>query len=174
MRRHRKNQGSEINLTPLLDVLFSILFIIMLTSAQNEKKIESDSQKQVEEMQQQMEALKNQVASYEAYSTDAVVVTMTNFIQANGHALKISSNKENSSETVIRLGIDNVVNIKARIEQTIGEILNTTQNQPIYIVFHRNAGEIYTSEYYAIIEKLNELQENNKEIFFKEMEAETK
>ena len=43
-RRNRRRRGSdEINLTPLLDVLFTILFVVMLTSMQSEQTIQAES-----------------------------------------------------------------------------------------------------------------------------------
>ena len=43
--RSRRSRGSdEINLTPLLDVLFTILFIVMLTGMQNERSMEESAQ----------------------------------------------------------------------------------------------------------------------------------
>ena len=42
MRNRRRRFHEEINLTPLLDVLFAILFIVMLTGAQSERLIQKD------------------------------------------------------------------------------------------------------------------------------------
>lgn len=57
MHRKKRRFAGEINLTPLLDVLFSILFIVMLTGTQSEKLIEKD----VEEYKAQIEILENEI-----------------------------------------------------------------------------------------------------------------
>lgn len=57
MHRKKRRFAEEINLTPLLDVLFSILFIVMLTGTQSEKLIEKD----VEEYKAQIEILENEI-----------------------------------------------------------------------------------------------------------------
>ena len=56
MRRRRRTDG-EINLTPLLDVLFVILFVVMLSGMQSEKT-NADAR---EESREKIEALETEV-----------------------------------------------------------------------------------------------------------------
>ena len=57
MRNRRRRGSDEINLTPLLDVLFTILFIVMLTGMQNEQSYAENA----EATQAQMEAVETKV-----------------------------------------------------------------------------------------------------------------
>ena len=60
--RNRRSRGSdEINLTPLLDVLFTILFIVMLTGMQNERSMEESAQ----ESEAQISGLESRVDELE-------------------------------------------------------------------------------------------------------------
>ncbi len=59
--KHKKRFGnSEINLTPLLDVLFSILFIVMLGSAGNEAKTKAEAERRVDRMQARVDEMRTE------------------------------------------------------------------------------------------------------------------
>lgn len=184
MRRGR--QGSpEINLTPLLDVLFCILFIVMLTSARNEEDMKQNAQQQIETLQQQVDDLQqqiliqeeqltfygNQMESHEVYVSEAVVVTFNNIEKDGTHMLLAASGMAEEAQESITLGINRKNITKVRIQSFVDEILAGTENQPVYIVFHCDKDCIYTEEYRGIVESLEELQASYKEVFYKVMEV---
>ncbi len=184
MRRRR--QGSpEINLTPLLDVLFCILFIVMLTGAQNEADMKESAQKQIETLQQQVGDLQqqiliqeeqltfygNQMESHEVYAAEAVVVTLHNIEKDGDHVLLATSGMTEEVQESITLGTNRKNVAKVRIQSFVGDILEGTKNQPVYIVFHCDKACIYTEEYRGIVESLEELQASYKEVFYKVMEV---
>lgn len=176
MRRHRRLSG-EINLTPLLDVLFSILFIVMLTSARNEANMQTEASEKIDTMQQELSDLENQVTvvtnenqSYEMYENNAVIVTIFNVSESNKHILVISNNRSTDEER-IQLGEDVTENTALRLNSIIQTIVEETDNQPIYLVFHCDKYCIFTKEYIAIDEALLELENENKEVFYKVMEV---
>ncbi len=183
--RHKRRELQEINLTSLLDVLFCILFIVMLGSAQNEENIKLDASQQVEELQQQIENLQqqilvqeeqlvfygNQMESHKLYASEAVVVTLRNIRKDETHVLRASSGMEEAAEESVTLGINRKNIVKLRIQSFIDGILSQTENQPVYIVFHCDKNCIYTEEYKGIIESLEELQASYKEVFYKVMEV---
>lgn len=192
MRRHRRKMVSEINLTPLLDVLFSILFIVMMTGVQNEEGIKEDCQQQINQREQKMiryeESLseyearlsdyenrllsyKSQMSSYDKYRAEAVIVTVNNIIEGEAHYLVIKQGMEQNEIEKIRLGTDKTENTKVRIDSIVSEMVKSSDNQPVYIVFYCNKKWIYTTEYRAIEEAFCHLQEIYKEVFFKVMEA---
>ena len=94
--RGRRSRGSDdINLTPLLDVLFVILFIVMLTGTQTEKNLQESAeasesritglQEQVTDLEEQNNILQSEVNrqnkiedSGKRYESDAVIVTFMN------------------------------------------------------------------------------------------------
>ena len=174
--RNRRQFVSEINLTPLLDVLFSILFIVMMTGIQNEREIKNEYQNKVNQLAQQNEKLsedlarsESQKSSYEKYQFDAVILTINNVNRNANHYLKIYQGLDNSEIGNIQMGIDKTENTKTRIESLILNLIEHTDNQPIYIIFYCDKKNIYTIEYMAVCDILNQLQENNKEVFFKVM-----
>ena len=64
--RGRRSRGSDdINLTPLLDVLFVILFIVMLAGTQTQK----DMQENAEESLSKISGLEEQVTDLEEQNT---------------------------------------------------------------------------------------------------------
>lgn len=192
MRRHRRKTVSDINLTPLLDVLFSILFIVMMTGVQNEEGIKENYQQQIDQSEQKISGLKEQMVSYEVqlsdyenqllsyqsqmssydkYRAEAVIVTVNNILEGEAHYLVIKQGMEQDEVEKIRLGTDKTENTKTRIDHTISEMVEAIDNQPVYIVFYCNKRWIYTTEYRAIEEAFCRLQETYKEVFFKVMEV---
>ena len=55
--RFRKFGESDINLTPLLDVLFVILFIVMLGGMESESKMRDEAQQEIDALQERIAKL---------------------------------------------------------------------------------------------------------------------
>lgn len=179
MRRRRKRDANEINLTPLLDILFSILFIIMMAGRFNETDLKESHKEQLGKLEQEINGLKeivnlshNQMESYDKYHTEAVIITVTNVVREDRHYLVVKKGLDTETIEEIQLGNDKTDNVKLRIEEVIRNCVEITDNQPVYIVFYCDKENIYTIEYKAIVTTFNRLQENNKEVFFKVMEEE--
>ena len=188
MERRKRKTIAEINLTPLLDVLFSILFIVMMTGVQKETTIQEEYQQQMNQMQenygqqieqarqevfeleQQVTIYENQMSSYDKYQTEAVIITVNNIVKENKHYLVIKQGLDLEEIETIQLGISKTENTKIRICDKISELVEETDNQPVYIVFYCNKKTIYTTEYRAITEAFYELQAKYKEVFFTVME----
>lgn len=177
MKRRRRRGSSEINLTPLLDILFSILFIVMMTNVQNEADIKDEYQQNVGKMEQEITDLKeqvtisqNQMSSYDKYNTEAVIITICNVVDEGEHHLIVKKGLNEDTMDNILLGTDRIENTKARIEWMITMLVEGIDNQPVYIVFYCDKENIYTTEYRAIVDTFNVLQETHKEVFFKVME----
>lgn len=177
MKQRRRRGASEINLTPLLDVLFSILFIIMMTGMQNEKSMKENYQQQANQMEveisnlrEQVNSYENQISSYDEYQTDAIIVTVNNIVKTEKHYLVVKKGIDNNEIENIQLGVNKNENTKVRINKVISELVELSDNQPVYIIFYCDKKRIYTTEYTAIVDAFNGLQEANKEVFFKVME----
>lgn len=182
--RRRRREASEINLTPLLDVMFSILFIVMMTGMQNEQGMKMDYEEQIMQLEQtlteqeknisklkeQVHGYKKQEMSLTMYQTEAVILTVRNLVEEGKHYLEIRNGLNTDSFECIWLGNDRTENTQNRINDMITKIVDLTDNQPIYIVFYCNKEIIYTTEYRAITEAFVALEEKNKEVFFKMME----
>ncbi len=181
MRQNKRKTVSEINLTPLLDVLFSILFIVMMAGAQSEEGIKEDYGQQVNmlekenaELSEQLDRSENQMSSYDKYKAEAIILTVNNTVRGDNHYLLIYKGLEKKEIGNIQLGIDKSENVKNRINGIITELVKLSDNQPVYIVFYCDKKHIYTAEYNAVEEEFGRLQATYKEVFFKVMEVKDK
>lgn len=193
MNKHRRLGDSEINLTPLLDVLFTILFIVMIGGAQNIKETEEEAKQQVEQssqqvmqLQGQMEQLQSEIVelegqieqkqqqleSYDVHKEQAVVLTMQNIVEEGIHKLIIAKETETENNLVIPMGKERLDYVSNRIGSYVSEIVAGNEEQPVYIVFYCDKGTIYTAEYINIEEQLQQLQRTYKEVFYKTIEGE--
>ena len=174
MNRHKRFGSAEINLTPLLDVLFTILFIVMLGSARNEENTKKEADIKLETLKSNIENLENevkyfkdQVESYDMYTTNAVVINITNSIEGDEHILMVTDGINEDTYEVIKLGKDRLSYVKNRLSGIISSVIDIADEQPVYIVFHCDKSIIYTSEYSAIDSELRYLQDNYKAVFCK-------
>lgn len=174
MRKRRRNNLTEINLTPLLDVLFSILFIVMMTGARTRDMVQSEHEEQIavleEENARLSEALRaneEQLAAYELHESDSVIITVRNTVSGSNHVLQIYRGVEESEIASIRMGLDQTENTRTRISSLIEEIVEENGDQPVYIVFYCDKSRIYTKEYNVVTDAFTELQSKYKEVFFK-------
>ena len=204
----KKRRGSdEINLTPLLDVLFTVLFVVMLTSMQSEQSMQAQAvtkEEQVEELKgkvssleseaeglsEQVNALEQEIElrdqlknSEEIYTTNAVIVTMTNGIEGGKHVLRLFVGPKREPYSSVNMGDNREQHIGNWVSEKIQEIVKENREiysghsaagnmevgevQPVYIVFYLDESIIYRKEESdPIIESLRKLQENNKEVFY--------
>ena len=176
----RKKRGSpEINLTPLLDVLFCLLFILILTYTENMEtssgdhiKKEAEYEASIEEYQQTIEDLENTVNEYEnaadsfqEYRERVTIVTISNYVKNDEHYLHVSQGN-NDSSTDIKLIYESLDNAYNRINKYVSDILDANPGNPVYVDFHVNKSLIYKAEY-DMIEKVFQDIEKNKEVFCK-------
>lgn len=174
MTKRRRFGSWEINLTSLLDVLFCILFIVMLANNQNEESMAAQSQAQIDqlkgeiaELENQITVYHNQMGSYDLYYTEAVIVSVQNVLKNGSHHLIISKGLEKEEIAAFPMGLDRLEYIKQRIRSEVTKLIEAADEQPIYIVFYCDTANIYTRESHAVRAVLEELQQNNKEVFFK-------
>lgn len=180
-KSRRRNGSDEINLTPLLDVLFTILFVVMLTSVRREQTILADAEQtkeQVTELTEKVETLENELKGKEAvddtkeiYIDKAVLVTMVNVVENNNHVLRIYTGQKGVLKDSFRLGPDRSHYISEHIASIIGGIIEESKDYPVFIVFHCKANIIYRKEEFAPIkERLELLKAGNKEVFYQIVE----
>lgn len=194
MRGRRKRSGDEINLTPLLDVLFTILFIVMLASTQNEQTMMESAeaaQAQLEGLQAQETSLEGRVSDLEEensilrseverrgkiedsskrYETEAVVVTFMNEVEDGYHVLKIYTGQDEQVES-FRLGADRTEYTRSHVTEIINDIVEGAVDHPVFIVFHCDTGSIYRKEEFnPIRDALEKQKKNRKEVFYQIVE----
>ncbi|MGX8729186.1 MAG: biopolymer transporter ExbD [Lachnospiraceae bacterium] len=179
MRRRRRRGSAEINMTPLLDVLFCILFIVMLTSAQNEAKLRESRDQEAAEYSQSLSekdaelarvrenatAYKTLAESLRISKANALVASLRNETLGGRHTLIIT--KETGESTNIPLGSDNLANALSRLEASIDPLLTEANGSPLYLIFTCDRTQIYTDEFNALNNRLTKYQSEHKEIFYK-------
>jgi len=195
MGRKKRFGDSDINLTPLLDVLFSILFIVMLGSAGNEARTRAEAQETVDSMQAEVDSLNSSIndmtvqaenyreqisrleresrgaqgrlEDYEMYRRDGMIISIQNSIDASGHILKVFVNESEQPYETIQLGIDLTDYTSKRIKSIISELVDQVDNAPVFIVFRCEKNLIYTLEFNAVNSALDLMQDGYKEVFYK-------
>ncbi len=174
MRRRRRSSGGQIDMTPLLDVLFSILFIVLLAGAQSERDNAASARgeedrlvSQIRELEEKLTAREDQMESYDTYHARAVIVTVTNFSDDAGHRLRLSIGLDPGEGEAILLGTDRLESVRARLRSFVERCLDPADPQPVYILFYCEKSLIYKSEYDAVVDTFTDLQTEHKEVFFK-------
>lgn len=174
MSRRRRKNLTEVNLTPLLDVLFSILFIVMMTGAQSRDAMQNDHQEEVARLQSENEELsdalrvtEDQLAAYKLHESDSVILTVRNIVKNGEHYLMIYRGIGEQEIDSIKLGINSTENTGVRIRSLVEDIISENGSQPVYIIFYCDKTSIYTKEYNAVVGAFDGLQTKYKEVFFK-------
>ena len=166
-------------MTPLLDVLFCILFIVMLTSAQNEASLRESREKEaaeyaraaaakdaeISQIREEAETYRNLAESLELYKTEAIVAALRNEESGGRHVLVFTT--EDGESDAIPLGSDNLANAVSRLEGKVDALLAKAEGKPLYLVFTCDRTKIYTGEFAALDERLTRYQAEHKEIFYK-------
>lgn len=168
--RNRRRYIPEVNLTPLLDILFSVLFIVMIAGAKGAQSNQDKNEAlEVENAQltSELELSRQELESYRLYSAEAVIVTVTNSKIGDDFYLYIYSGSAQTELDKIKLASDRKEYIKTRIDDLISELVVQNVNKPVYIVFYLDKQSIHRDEYNAVFNAFNELQQDNKEVFFK-------
>ena len=187
MRRLRSDGENKIDLTPLLDVLFSVLFIVMLCinqDAVDAKKQADDNGAQLEIEKKKNEDLNNEnkylkevVDSYEVFAQRAKFIVLRNYKDATGFKLVISLGLDEKEQIdLIPLSNETKDQTKSRIVNNIKSKINsfstTTERVPVMIEFHRDSTKIFTEVDRSISEALNEIEGNNSDVYVRVIEQE--
>lgn len=148
----KKRRGSdEINLTPLLDVLFTVLFVVMLTSMQSEQSMQAQAvtkEEQVEELKgkvtsleseaeglsEQVSALEQEIElrdqlknSEEIYTANAVILTMVNGSENGEHVLRLYKGSERLLEAELKMNSDQEGYIENWVETKIQKLVDKSR-----------------------------------------------
>lgn len=175
-----KKRDIILDFTSLLDVIMIMLFLVMGSlseiSAENTeaaKQAEQQLQQANEEISELQETIHMQESirdSYAVYQSEAVIITMRNSVRGGSHLLLVSEGENAENLMTVPLGENTVNNTRTRVNNYIRDILEQTENQPVYIVFYYDKYSIYRSEFDAVTAELEIMQRDNKEVFYKKVE----
>lgn len=175
-----KKRDIILDFTSLLDVIMIMLFLVMgsmsKVSGENAEAAEEAQQKlqeanaEIAELQDTINMQEDIKGSYAVYQSEAVIITMRNSERNGSHILLVSEGENADNLITVPLGENTVNNTRARVNNYISEILDRTENQPVYIVFYYDKYSIYRSEFDAVIGELEIMQRDNKQVFYKKVE----
>ena len=167
-----------LDFTSLLDVIMILLFIVISNTAAASAKVSEEAQKaqedldaaesEISDLEYRLETKEAAEESYEIYTSEAVIVTLLNSEKDGAHILTMFTGENSEDADTIRMGENSTQNTRNRIRTYIADILNNTENQPVYIVFRYDKYTIYRLEFEAVREELGKLSREYKEVFFKE------
>lgn len=183
--RKRRHGGSDIDLTPLLDVLFSVLFLVMMFVAQKGIDAQNNVAQLQDEMNQQSEQsaelqgqsqdelaqIREQLEGLKQFSKQAVFITIRNTIKDGEYRLSILKGTDEKEYDSILLKTDGLKNIEDRLKQAIesatGEMQNADSEEarPIMINFYCNRKQIYTEIFNRIESTLNIITRTRSDIY---------
>ena len=172
--RGRRSRGSDdINLTPLLDVLFVILFIVMLAGTQTQKDMQENAEESLSKisgLEEQVTDLEEQNTSGKRYESDAVIVTFINEVEDGNHVLRVYKGSDQEVES-FRLGSDRTDYTKSHVIGIINDIVDDYADHPVFIVFHCDTKSIYRKEEFVPIRDALQTQKQlRKEVFYQIVE----
>lgn len=190
----RKRISEEINLTPLLDALFSILFIVMLSGVQSERINQNNAdalkdninilQQDIQRLEDEKQQLEDELLKMHSinkglkqFDEDTLILTLQYI--SNNQSLSFSQGKDGvvfnsvsmngsgdpkSEKEYLTNYITNKINAK---------IYEENKNGPIFIIFNFD-NNIIVKDKKIIDDSLNKLQSGNSHIFKRENEGDLK
>ncbi len=178
MGRKRRKLSDDINLTPLLDVLFVILFVVMLSGFSgniasreqlDEKQNENmELQDQIAELEEKLDVSNDTNETYRIYEDQAVIITMENRIEKGTHVIKLYKGTEHEELPSIQMGENRANYIKRALKERFMEQIEEAGDKPVFVVFYRDNDKIYRKEENVPIEDaFRELSEEKQ--FFSEI-----
>jgi len=171
--RHRNQIALE--LTPLLDVILTILFMVLISVTQQAQTAQADAEKALEEANHKIEMaekkltqLNQSAISLELLQDNCKVVTVTAYNNAEddgGRRITIAENKDDPYE--IEYDWSSLTYAKNSFKQTLSSDYLTLHEdeQIIFIVFQYDSKSIYNYDYTFINSVLTEMNTNNSHIY---------
>lgn len=194
--RFRKFGESDINLTPLLDVLFVILFIVMLGGMESQSRERTEAQREIEALQEENALLREEndllsqemtqrqetfdtrerqyvsrIGSYELYREQAVILAV--HIEEEGPVRELVI-MDDLGQQRIQISENLQTFVEERLRRAVeGYAAEADADvRPIFVVFNYDPEEIYTYEIRMIDRIMSKLQEEYKEVFYKSLREE--
>ncbi len=176
-----------IDLTPLLDILFILLFMIMLRSVQYaDAKVQEAEQRakeaesRVQVVEEHLDKAYEVIGEYDILLKDTLTVRIE--IQADteeGEGARVLSFRAGSMSESFHFGWNTASDL-SDCEQFLKDHLQTKVNDasaeaPAFLIFSYNPDDIYKSEYQMISGVLENLQQKNENVYlqYREIITET-
>lgn len=186
----RRRKETVIELTPLLDVILIMLFMIMSAQSQKTEEIQSQAQAEAAELNSRMEQLSEeyadredkltaqlsdtesrlsqaeaQITGYEAFSEYSAVISVSVEYTDNGERKLYIA--EGDSVDTISFGWDNLRYGENSLNAALEQKLKAAEGKPVFIAFVYDSEKIYRHDYDMITSVMDELQAKNDDLYIR-------
>ena len=176
MKRRRRKFSEEINLTPLLDVIFVVLFVVMLSGfsgniAGEAKLREKDEeniklQDKISNLEKELEVANDTNKTFGMYEDQTIFITIENREENGVHVLRLYKGIDREELPSIQMGADKSNYLSRALRERLKEQIEEAGDMPVFVVFHRDNDRIYRKEENLPIEKTFQELSKEKQFFY--------
>lgn len=186
----RRRKETVIELTPLLDVILIMLFMIMSAQSKKTEEIQSQAQAETAELNSRIEQLTEeyadredklsaqlsdtesklsqaeaQISGYEAFREYSDVISISvEYTESGERRLYIA---EGDSADTITFGWDNLRYGENSLNAALEQKLKAAEENPVFIAFVYDSEKIYRHDYDMITSVMDTLQSKNNDLYIR-------
>ena len=158
----KRNRSITADLTPLLDVIFILLFLIMIrnTEAVDARAEEADAkmaeaQAQMAEAEALQQSVQGQLDEYQALLADAQICYIRIVPEETGRSIQLS---ENSRTDQFRFDWDTQEDAYEYLRERLTEKSKVTaEGKQVFLIFQYDPKTLYQSDYEMVSSALEEI-----------------
>ena len=175
MRRRKKTFIAD--LTPLLDVVFILLFLVMMVTARQQTErtrlaeaAAEEAEDEARQARREADEAREKTAELERLLTDARVVDVSLADAPEGNRqLTVTAGAETSSYV---FGWDEAAEAERFLSRELTRAVQTADKEaPVFLIFRYDAAQIYESDYRMVSRVFGILQENHSNVYLQIREA---
>ena len=177
----RRRNSIGIELTPLLDVILIILFLIITrNSAETERIAEEDEQAEqhhienearleaeLEDSRQQSADAENIISGYESFEEYSVIIAVG--ITRKSDGTRTVTLSENGEISHISYGWDSLRYGENALRAELENMISSAGDRPVFISFNYDEDDIYLRDHQLISSVLDDLDGDNLFIKYNEL-----
>ena len=172
----KRNRSITADLTPLLDVIFILLFLILIRNAEAvdakaaeaEEKI-AEAQAQIAEAEALQENVQERLTEYESLLADAEIFYISILPEETGRTLQVI--RDNSTES-FHFDWDSTEAAWQFLQESVEtKVGRAGQDKQVFLVFTYDGNKLYQSDFEMVSEVLNAAG-HNENVFVQYRETE--
>lgn len=165
----KRRNNIAVELTPLLDVILIMLFLVMSQQKAESDRVMSEAQAAAAEYESRIEQLtdeygeakekqlsaENAAAGYKSFDEFSVIIRLS--IERSSDGMRKLFVSENGGTEVIEYGWDSLRYGENSLEAKLSECISENSGRPVFISFGYNEDEIYLRDYTLVTDVLERL-----------------
>lgn len=169
----KRRNNIAVELTPLLDVILIMLFLVMSQQKAETERVTSEAQSKAAEYESRIEQLnrdnseseekrleaENAAAAYRSFDELSAIIGLNIERSPDGSRRLFVS--ENGSTDIIEYGWDSLLYGENSLETRLNDSVSENDGRPVFISFNYNEDEIYLRDYTLVTDVLERLQGDN-------------